>query len=68
MEEEQKQPKPRGGKRAGAGRKPKDGVGTKYVGARINKVHYQIIVDYYGNISDFISKAIKSQLKREGLI
>ena len=40
MEEEQiKTPKPKGGKREGAGRPPKDGVGTEFVGVKLNKKH-----------------------------
>lgn len=69
MEEEQiKTPKPKGGKREGAGRPPKDGVGTEYVGVKLNKKHVQIIKENYDNLSEFISKAVKGQLRREGLI
>jgi hypothetical protein len=69
MEEEQiKTPKPRGGKRDGAGRKPKDGVGTEFVGVKLNKKHLQIIRDNYDNLSEFISKAVKNQLRREELL
>lgn len=69
MEEEQiKTPKPKGGKREGAGRKPKDGVGTEFVGIKLNKKHLQIIRDNYDNLSEFISKAVKNQLRREELL
>jgi hypothetical protein len=69
MEEEQiKTPKPKGGRREGAGRKPKDGVGTEFVGVKLNKKHLQIIKENYDNLSEFISKAVKNQLRREGLL
>jgi hypothetical protein len=69
MEEEQiKTPKPKGGKREGAGRKPKDGVGTEYVGVKLNKLHVLLIRKNFDNLSEFISKAVKNQLKREGLL
>lgn len=68
MEEEKKEPKPKGGKREGAGRKPKDGVGTIFVGVKLNKKHVQIIRDNYDNLSEFISKAVKEKLRREGLV
>jgi len=68
MEEEIKTPKPKGGKREGAGRPPKDGVGTEFVGVKLNKKHLQIIKDNYDNLSEFISKAVKNQLRREGLV
>ena len=68
MEEEQKVPKPRGGKREGAGRKPKDGVGTQLVAVKLNKNHLRIIKEHYPNVSAFISKAVKNQLRREELI
>lgn len=68
MEEEKKQPKPRGGYRKGAGRKPKDGVGTDFVGVKLNKAHAQLIREHYDNMSEFISKAVKEKLRREGLI
>ena len=68
MEEEKKEPKSRGGFREGAGRKPKDGVGTELVHVRLNKEHVEIIRQKYDNLSKFISKAVKNQLKREMLI
>ena len=68
MEEEQKSPKPKGGRREGAGRKPKDGVGTEFVGVKLNKKHLQIIKENYPNVSEFISKAVKNQLRREELL
>ena len=69
MEEEQiKTPKPKGGRREGAGRKPKDGVGTEFIGVKLNKKHVQLIRDNYDNLSEFISKAVKEKLRREGLV
>ena len=69
MEEEQIKPrKPMGGKREGAGRKPKDGVGTEFVGVKLNKKHVQLIRENCDNLSEFISKAVKNQLRREGLL
>jgi hypothetical protein len=68
MEEELKQPKQRGGARLGAGRKPKDGVGSIHVSVRLNKNHVRLIRENYDNPSEFISKAVKEKLRREGLI
>lgn len=68
MAEEKKEPKPKGGFREGAGRKPKDGVGTELVHVRLNKVHVETIRVKRGNISAFISLAVKNQLIRERLI
>ena len=68
MEEENKEPKPKGGFREGAGRKPKDGVGTELVHVRLNKQHVELIRNRYENLSHFVSVAVKNQLKREGLI
>ncbi len=69
MEEEQiKIPKPKGGKREGAGRPPKDGVGTEYVGVKLNKNHVQIIRNSQYGLSEFISKAVREKLRREGLL
>lgn len=68
MEEEKKEPKPKGGKREGAGRKPKDGVGTQLIACKLNKNHVRIIRENYENLSKFLDKAVKNQLKREGLI
>jgi hypothetical protein len=69
MEEEQiKIPNPRGGHREGAGRPPKDGVGTEFVGVKLNKKHLQIIRDNYDNLSEFICKAVKEKLRREELL
>lgn len=67
-EEQIKTPKPKGGKREGAGRKPKDGVGTAFVGVKLNKLHVMLIRKNFGNLSEFISKAVKNELRREGLI
>ncbi len=68
MAEEKKEPKPKGGFREGAGRKPKDGVGTELVHVRLNKIHVETIRAKRGNISAFISLAVKNQLIRERLI
>lgn len=68
MEEEKKEPKPRGGFREGAGRKPKDGVGTQNVSVRINRNYLRVIRLNYDHLSTFIDKAIRNQLKREGII
>ena len=68
MEEEQKIIKAKGGFRPNAGRKPKDGVGTEFIGVKLNKKHVQLIKDNYKNLSEFISKAVKEKLRREGLV
>lgn len=68
MEEEKKETKPRGGFREGAGRKPKDGVGTQNVSVRINRNYLRVIRLNYDHLSTFIDKAIRNQLKREGII
>ena len=68
MEEEKKQPKPKGGFREGAGRKPKDKVSTQYVGVKIRKDFLEIIAQNFENRSDFIQHAVKEKLRREGLI
>lgn len=73
MEEEQKkEPKPRGGFREGAGRKPYDGEGhpTMMVSVKLRR-DFVDIIDHYtveGSRSAFIQKAVKDLLKREGLI
>ena len=68
MEEKEKKPKPRGGFREGAGRKPKDGVGSVLVNVRLNKDHVAIIKQVFPSMTEFISMAVKEKLKREGLI
>lgn len=68
MEEEIKTPKPKGGKREGAGRKPKDGVGTLSITVRLNKYHVLLIRNNFDSVSEFISKAVKEKLRREGLV
>ena len=69
MEEEQiKTPKPKGGARDGAGKPPKDGVGTTFVGVKLNKLHVMLIRKNFDNLSEFISKAVKNELRREGLL
>lgn len=67
-ETEEKTPKPRGGKREGAGRKPKDGIGTQNISLKIRKDFIALIDENFANRSDFIQKAIKDKLRREGLI
>ena len=66
--EEKKQPKPKGGFREGAGRKPKDQVATQLVGVKIRRDFLEIISQNYDNRSDFIQRAVKEKLRREGLI
>lgn len=68
MEEEIKAPKPKGGKREGAGRKPKDKVTMQSTTVKIRKDFLQTINENFPNRSEFIQKAIKEKLKRECLI
>ena len=71
MEEEKKEHKPRGGFREGAGRKPYDGEGhpTMMVSVKLRRDFVDIIDNCAdGSRSAFIQKAVKNQLKREGLI
>lgn len=71
MEEEKKEPKPRGGFREGAGRKPYDGEGhpTMMVSVKLRKDFVEIIDNCsLGSRSQFIQKAVKDKLKKEGLI
>jgi hypothetical protein len=68
MEEETKTPKPMGGARPNAGRKPKDGVGTTLIAAKLNKNHVRIIRENFDNLSEFIGKAVKEKLRRDGLL
>ena len=68
MEEEQKQPKPKGGFREGAGRKPKDKVETQALTIRLRKDFLEIINKNFPNRSDFIQRAVKEKLRRECLI
>ena len=67
MEEEKKEPKPKGGFREGAGRKPKDGVVMQSITVKLRKDYLEIIGKVYDNRSDFIQKAVKEKLRREGL-
>ena len=64
----EKEKKPKGGKRVGAGRKKKDGVGSERVCVRLNKEHLAIIKEHHPNVSEFISKAVKEKLRRAELI
>lgn len=66
--EEIKTPKPKGGKREGAGRKPKDKVATKLVSVKIRKDFVELINEHFVNRSEFFQDAVKEKLKREGLI
>lgn len=68
MEEEIRKPKPKGGKREGAGRKPKDKVNTQHISVKIRQDLVQIIDCNFPNRSDFIQHAVKEKLRREGLI
>ena len=68
MEEEKKEPKPRGGRREGAGRKQKGGVGTQLVALRIRKDYLALIRENYDNLSGFIDNAVKDRLRKERLI
>lgn len=68
MEEEKKVPKPKGGVREGAGRKPKDKVATQLITVKIRKDFLEIIKRNFPNRSDFIQHAVKEKLRRECLI
>lgn len=68
MEEEKKVPKPKGGAREGAGRKPKDQVATQLITVKVRKDFLEIIKRNFPNRSDFIQRAIKEKLRRECLI
>lgn len=68
MEEEKKTPKPKGGFREGSGRKPKDGVTMQNVTCKVRKDFLQLIHENFENRSEFIQKAIKEKLRREGII
>lgn len=70
MAEEEKK---RGGARAGAGRKPKDGVGTHLMAIKLNKRHYELIKmlvenEEFASVSEFIGRAVREKLMREGLV
>lgn len=58
----------RGGRRAGAGRKKKDGVGTEFVGVKLNRNHYRLIKDNHDNLSAFVGEAVREKLEGEGLL
>lgn len=57
----------RGGAGRNQGRKPKDGTISQLVGVRIRKDYLKLIDDNFVR-SDFIQKAVKEKLYREGLI
>ena len=68
MEEEQKEKLTgRGGAGRNQGRKPKEGTISLLVGVRIRKDYLKLIDDNFVR-SDFIQKAVKEKLYREGLI
>lgn len=66
--ERKRKPTPKGGKREGAGRKPKDVVPTQFVGVKIRRDYVAIISHVSENLSDFIQKAVKEKLRREGWV
>ena len=66
--ERKRKPTPKGGKREGAGRKPKDKTVMQCVNVMIRKDFLEIIAHLTDNRSDFIQKAVKEKLKREGWI
>lgn len=67
-QQELKTPKPKGGKREGAGRKPKDKVKTQRVSISIPMDIIALIDRNFPNRSDFIQHAVKEKLRRECLI
>lgn len=62
------EPPKRGGFREGSGRKPKDVVITQSVTLKLRKDFLEIITKNFPNRSDFIQRAIKEKLKRDGFI
>ena len=66
--EDIKTPKPKGGKREGAGRKPKDGVQVKLTTVGIRSDYLDLIALHFTNRSQFFQKAVKEKLRREGLV
>ena len=66
-EEEKKTPKPKGGFREGSGRKPKDKVPTQSVTVKLRRDFVELL-NLLPNRSDFIQKAVKEKLRREGFI
>ena len=64
MEEEQKTPKPKGGARQGAGRKPKGNEGTLRIGFRCSQDVYDIL-QQVENKTEFIEKAIREKWRRQ---
>jgi hypothetical protein len=65
---EENTPKPKGGHRDGAGRKPKDRVATKHITLKLRRDFIELIDAHYEVRSDFIQRAVKEKLRREGLI
>lgn len=66
--EEQNKPKKRGGYRENGGRPSKSKAGSQLVSFRMNKEHYDIIKEYFPSLTEFVDKAIKEKLRREGLV
>lgn len=58
----------RGGFRENSGRKPKDTVASQTVTFKLRKDFLTLINENFPNRSDFIQRAVKEKLKREGLI
>jgi hypothetical protein len=58
----------KGGYREGAGRKPKDAVSTQSVHCMIRKDYLQIIARITDNRSEYIQKAVKEKLHRDGFV
>ncbi len=66
--EEEKKPKQKGGRREGAGRKPKGAIGSQLMSFRMNKQHMALIKEHHSSLTEFIDKAVKEKLRREGLL
>ena len=66
MEEEQKQYKPKGGKREGSGRKSKSGSGeSKFVSFRCSKDVWDILQNAPDGRTAYIEAAIREKHRRE---
>lgn len=68
MEEEKKEPKPRGGKREGSGRKPKGGIGTILCSVKLRQDYVALIRENFDNLSGFVDQAVREKLRKERLI
>ena len=64
MEEEQKQQKQRGGRREGAGRKPKGKSGSLHIGFRCSQDVYDILQSK-PNKTAYIEAAVREKYRRE---